>query len=228
VLPSLASFLPYFLPTFLPLYYVLVLNEGMKQYQIENELLDKKNIIYLHGIVKGKITDPYICNTFHIGVGSAAIGLVMENAICGSLHDILYTVPKRFSSMSHKISICAQISKGLAELHAINVVHGDLKPANILLSGDESSFKVMLSDFGFSRKIAHQDQMIGASTLRATNSKGKVGFTPLYTAPEMLTDGNDVEEGFVLPTRASDSYSLGILIWEIILFSSCKLFSCSV
>jgi len=52
-------------------------------------------------------------------------------------------------------SVTRQILSGLNELHNCNIIHGDIKPENILLF-DETSLKVKISDFGSSR-LANQE-----------------------------------------------------------------------
>ena len=82
------------------------------------------------------------------------------------------------------------------ELHSVGVVHGDIKPANILLSGHSPPL-VRLADFGLSARRAEAvDRTIGRSSLQATSHfRG----TSIYAAPEMLQihleDSDSDEEG---------------------------------
>ena len=73
--------------------------------------------------------------------------------------------------------------EGLAELHAIGVVHGDIKPGNVLLSGDNPA-KIRLSDFGLSQwRAAGLGHTLGQSSLYMTaHFRG----TSIYAPPEML------------------------------------------
>ena len=70
--------------------------------------------------------------------------------------------------------ILRQIISGLEHLHNLNIVHRDIKPANILISSNE---RVVLSDFGVSKKLA-ADQM----SFQATVSTGTSG----WRAPEVI------------------------------------------
>ena len=88
----------------------------------------------------------------------------------------------------------------LAELHSIGVVHGDIKLANILLSGHSTLHDgVCLADFGLSARRAELiDRTIGHSSLHTTaHFKG----TSIYAAPEILqiflfdSDSDSEEEG---------------------------------
>ncbi len=94
------------------------------------------------------------------------------------------------------LSILAEISNALQYLHACGMVHGDLKPSNVILTdcGDGNS-KLKLLDFGLTR-LARRDMQ--------PNGHGRLA----YAAPEILLGGE--------PTAASDLYSLGILLYQLL------------
>ena len=60
-----------------------------------------------------------------------------------TLHDAL----SQPSTDAQKLSWMKQLAMGLNECHARQVIHGDIKPVNILMNGDE----LVLADFGISR-----------------------------------------------------------------------------
>ncbi|MEP6861525.1 MAG: bifunctional serine/threonine-protein kinase/formylglycine-generating enzyme family protein [Deltaproteobacteria bacterium] len=91
------------------------------------------------------------------------------------------------------LPIAIDLSRGLAAAHRNGVVHCDIKPANIMLTEDGVA---KLVDFGLAR-IQGSDEQAGAG----------VG-TPDYMAPEVW-DGS-------APTRRSDVYSLGAVIYELV------------
>lgn len=92
------------------------------------------------------------------------------------------------------------VSRGMAYLHAHNIVHGDLKAANVLLKSGEGSSSVFvgkIADFGLS-------QMLGRGQTRVlTSALGSMGYMP----PESMRYGQ--------LTKATDAYSFGILAWEV-------------
>lgn len=73
------------------------------------------------------------------------------------------------SSYNRILDIYEQILAGVAHLHSLGISHGDLKPQNILVSGD----RVKLTDFGSS--VLPEDMYI------RTHENGG---TILYSAPE--------------------------------------------
>jgi serine/threonine protein kinase len=86
------------------------------------------------------------------------------------------------------------------------------------LDGEEDTSIIRLSDFGLSHLLErspHQD--IGTSTLVHT-SAGETGFTPLYAAPELLQEEFAESHLRAKPTRSSDLYSFGILLWEVSIY----------
>ena len=91
--------------------------------------------------------------------------------------------------------ITAQLLNALTAVHAIDVVHRDVKPENILLSSDD---QVHLTDFGIAR-LAN-----GPALTRMT---GLIG-TPEYLAPE-LAEGEQA-------TPAADVYSAGVVLYELL------------
>lgn len=82
---------------------------------------------------------------------------------------------------------------GLAFLHSNKVIHGDVKPSNILVGPPN---RVKLGDFGLARRASNEE----GSLLKGTTK---------YMAPELLS----AQFGAVGP--ASDLYSLGITAYEL-------------
>ncbi|CAE6471540.1 unnamed protein product [Rhizoctonia solani] len=94
--------------------------------------------------------------------------------------------------------MCVQICDGVDYLHKQSVVHGDLKPDNILVSKDQVP---KLTDFGNSALAEYTLQFTHSSTAQVMSMR--------WAAPEII-------EGESKATRASDIYALGMVILETI------------
>ena len=105
--------------------------------------------------------------------------------------------------MSRAMDICRQAALGLKAAHDRDVIHRDVKPANILI---DSNGTVNVSDFG----IAHADSL---PNLTATG----VGIgTMRYMSPEQIKDSKRVD-------ARADVYSLGVTLYEMLTGKSCDL-----
>jgi alkyl hydroperoxide reductase subunit AhpC/predicted Ser/Thr protein kinase len=97
-----------------------------------------------------------------------------------------------------------QIALGMDAAHGLGIVHGDLKPANLLVS---RSGVVKITDFGLSRRSAlPQDSEQTREWMPADDSK--IAGTPAYMSPEQ-TRGEPA-------TPKSDVFSLGVLLYEML------------
>jgi hypothetical protein len=114
---------------------------------------------------------------------------------------------ERFGDETWARPILLQIARGLLALHAAKVVHRDLKPGNVLLSGDEPSLLARIADFGISRlnEVAIDGSAPTAAKLTGTNAM--LG-TPFYMAPE-LAHGRAAD-------AAADIFAFGIVAYEML------------
>ncbi|MGE0546941.1 MAG: serine/threonine-protein kinase [Kofleriaceae bacterium] len=114
--------------------------------------------------------------------------LVMELASAGSLRDRMQAGRLPCELVR---SIGAQIARALAAVHTANLLHRDVKPANILATAE----RWKLADFGIAR--------VPDSTLTLT---GQFMGSPSYAAPESIRSGTF--------SPASDVYGLGATLYE--------------
>ncbi|KAL6906438.1 hypothetical protein ACP4OV_004039 [Aristida adscensionis] len=139
-----------------------------------------------------------------IGSCSEALGLVYEFLPNGSLEDRLACGNNRPPlTWQDRTRIISEICSALIFLHSNKphpVIHGDLKPANILLDANLVS---KLCDFGTSCLLIKSGTM-STSLYQTTNPRG----TFAYMDPEFLTTGE--------LTARSDIYSFGIVILQMV------------
>jgi len=99
--------------------------------------------------------------------------------------------------LDHKAirKVITQVGDALDYAHSLNLIHRDVKPANILI--DERG-NCLLTDFGLARMVE--------GTAKLTSS-GTIMGTPVYMSPEQ-------GKGLSLDRR-TDIYSLGIILYEL-------------
>lgn len=99
-----------------------------------------------------------------------------------------------------RLLLIRQVAHAVAYAHGKLIVHRDLKPANILVTADG---QVRLLDFGIAKLL--DDETAGDAQLTQASARA---FTPDYASPEQIAG---------LPvTVASDVYSLGVVLYELL------------
>jgi len=101
--------------------------------------------------------------------------------------------------VDHVLVILRDVCDALAYAHAQGVIHRDIKPDNVLISGRHA----LVSDFGIARAVS---TATGQLTL---TSEGVLLGTPQYMAPEQVAGDANVD-------HRADIYAVGILAYELL------------
>lgn len=143
---------------------------------------------------------PHICTIFSVDDSEGVPLIVMEHVAGGSLSDRIRSGPL---SIEEACTIGAQVAQGMAAAHAAGIVHGDLKPDNILLT---ESGEAKITDFGLARREA-PDSSANATLTWEENAAGGASGTPAYMAPELMEGAQS--------SAASDVFALGAVLYEM-------------
>ncbi|KAI8853680.1 kinase-like domain-containing protein [Chytridium lagenaria] len=120
-----------------------------------------------------------------------SFGIIIEYLPLGSLHDYYTHTPKL--SVFDRLSLAADIARGMMYLHQFKVLHRDLKSLNVLVQRDGArKLRGKITDFGLAEKHSGTTSVAG---------------TPAWMAPELQGDKKLL--------FATDVYSFGVVLTEI-------------
>lgn len=119
--------------------------------------------------------------------------IVMELVGGKTLHQLLATTKLAWDQI---LDIVCQLADAMAQAHAAGLIHGDLKPANLMI---EPSGQVRIMDFGLARKI----DPLATESGDVLQTQGTIA----YLAPEILNGKH--------PNTLSDIYAIGVLMYEM-------------
>ena len=120
--------------------------------------------------------------------------IVMELVDGQTLGQVMHGAPV---ALDTALDIAYQIADAMDEAHAMDLVHGDLKPSNLML---EANGKVRILDFGLARHLDPQ----ATQTTALCDLQGTIA----YMAPERLMGR--------LPDMRGDIYALGAMLYEML------------
>lgn len=170
-----------------------------------------------------RLDHPHVVTVHDVGLSDGVAFIAMELVDGSDLAQWLAQPEQEDASWRKRIAPLLLAGKGLAAAHERQVVHGDFKPANVLLGRDH---KIRVTDFGVSRlhencpDSSQDDTRTQDTTAKgltvglddwstiddARTRPGRLWGTPLYMAPELF-DG-------ARPTIASDVYSFAASVYE--------------
>ncbi|KAA6376400.1 MAG: putative serine/threonine-protein kinase Nek1 [Streblomastix strix] len=146
---------------------------------------------------------------FFLNEDSTKAYLVLEFCPRGDMRKYINNMRESGTAITDKkaFELIAQIISAVHQLHINNIIHGDLKPENVLVMQD---YRVKLSDFGLARKIEE-----GRDYLTA------MGGTTHYLGPELLQSKSDSnpdnqQAQKLIQTTASDIWAVGIMMFELL------------
>jgi len=136
------------------------------------------------------------CHRFDLPNGHFDFGILQYYPL-GNLSQL---VKSQMLNYGEKEQIAHGIISGLQHLHSNNIVHRDLKSANILIAGGyQGEFVPKIADFGLSKQFTQNENSYFSNSF--------AGGSLLYVAPEQL-EGKELRKNV-------DLWSLGVVLFEL-------------
>ncbi|MCE2948147.1 MAG: CHASE2 domain-containing protein [Betaproteobacteria bacterium] len=157
-----------------------------------DELADVKERFFREAQTAGRLAHPNIVTIYDTGEEHDLAYIAMEFLKGKDL--VAHTKPDALLPLKTVVGIVARVAEALSYAHANNVVHRDVKPANIMYEPTTDSVKV--TDFGIAR-----------ITDSSRTKTGMVLGTPSYMSPEQLS-GQKID-------GKSDLFSLGVMLYQL-------------
>lgn len=140
------------------------------------------------------LSHPNIVTVHDFGLDQGHLFIVMEYVPGTDLKT--YIKQKERLSVSETLELMIQACQGVGYAHRAGLVHCDIKPHNMLVSPDG---RLKVTDFGIARALA---------TISQEERSDVVWGSPHYFSPEQAAG--------LPPSPASDVYSLGVILYEML------------
>jgi len=144
------------------------------------------------GRIIASLRHPHIITVYDIGTEGDIVYIAMEYIDGG---DLKTKIENRIAPV-RALDLLTKIGQALEYAHKRDIVHRDVKPANILFRSDGTP---VLSDFGIAKQVALDSELTSTGTILGS---------PFYMSPEQA-------EGLAVDGR-TDIYSLGVIFYEML------------
>ncbi|KAL2092651.1 hypothetical protein ACEWY4_012449 [Coilia grayii] len=155
-------------------------------------------------IIPWRLSHPNIVRMMAVAKSEAQILIANEYIHGANLHQVLHTDTPIKLQQEDKLFVALDIAMAAEYIHAKEIIHQDLKPANIMVAADNR--KAYLTDWGLANLMETVTMTRGGSHTGAFC--GALGGTPQYMAPECLVECKKC-------SPMSDMWSLGITLLEM-------------
>ena len=161
-----------------------------------------------------KVTHPNVCRTFDLETHSPSeqeknrftnpVTFLTMELLAGET--VAEKIRRSGPLSPDQLRIFAtQVALALQAAHTAGVIHCDLKPSNVFITGPERDLRFVVTDFGIAKFTNPQDY---PSLTTISGILGPNQGTPFYMAPEQLEDG--------ACSIASDIYAYGVVLFEVL------------
>ncbi len=166
-----------------------------------------------------RVSSPFVVDVFDVGEHLGAVYIVMEMVVGETLRQFACASVR--NPRERVMEALIQAGTGLADAHAAGVIHGDVKPENILICVDQhlgsaAAIRAKISDFGLalvprrrgesSLGGPQKDERISYEPREVFGGKSSFVGTPAYMSPELFNGTR--------PNAKSDQYAFCVTAYE--------------
>ncbi len=156
-----------------------------------NKLVSEANFM-------AKLNHPNICSVYDAGITEEGLHFVVMEYLDG--HQISNYFADADFTLHEKLTTFAHLCSAVNYAHQMQVVHGDLKPANIIINQDQ---QIKVLDFGISQVINNPHSTSQEQTCEPLN-----GISKGFASPELINGEK--------PSVYSDVYALGQILSTLV------------
>ncbi|MEP7124629.1 MAG: protein kinase [Byssovorax sp.] len=169
---------------------------ALKVVREESRMPGDDEALRMELLLARSVSHPNVCRVHDLAPSSWGPILVMEQIPGQTLHTHIRKKKAQGGYTADEFrKIASEVCAGLAAIHAQGLVHGDLKPGNVMVSEG----RAVILDFGFAQERAR------ASARRPGAPPD--GGTPNYMSPERLRSGG--------ASADDDVYAMALTLWEM-------------
>jgi len=147
--------------------------------------------------IAAQLEHPHILTLIDSGEVDGVLYYVMPYVAGESLRTKLVREGKL--SIADVVRVLRDVTDGLGEAHRHGLVHRDVKPDNVMMSGNHA----VITDFGVAKAVA------SATGSHNVTTAGVALGTPTYMSPEQATAEPGID-------HRTDIYSLGVMAYEVL------------
>lgn len=148
-----------------------------------------------------ELDHPHIVRIIDVLADGDGVAIVMSLARGGSLHDLL--AERGRLTAGQTVAVLSRIADALASAHRRGVLHGDVKPANVLFTADGEP---VLGDFGAAQHlVTGRGGRAGRAGRDGAPAGGSVEGTDGYVDPELVASGR--------PDPGNDVYGVAVVAY---------------
>jgi eukaryotic-like serine/threonine-protein kinase len=155
---------------------------------------DFRELFHQEAKAAANLSHPNIVTVHDFGLDGGRLFIVMEHVPGTDLKKLIKK--QRKFSVNQAIALIIQACAGVGYAHRAGLVHCDIKPQNMLITPD---MRLKVVDFGIARALA---------TIHPEEKTDVIWGSPQYFSPEQASGDS--------PTLASDVYSLGVVLYEML------------